>query len=321
MLNFEENNVVNIFKDLNSINRIPNPVITIGTFDGVHLGHQKIIQQLNKEARRVDGESVLFTFYPHPRMVLFPNGHGIKLIQTEEEKLSKLKRFGLQNIIVYPFTPEFSQLTALDFVRNILVDQLHVKILVIGYDHQFGKDREGNIDYLKKLNDQYEFEVIEISPKEVDEVNVSSTKIRESILSGDIDKANSFLGEPFELSGKVVHGDAIGRTLGFPTANIHVEEETKLIPGNGVYAVEVLCGDFKGTGMLNIGIRPTLNLGLQRKVEVNIFDFDQEIYNETITVRFLARIRDEKRFGSMDELKDQLVHDEKTVRTRFVSCN
>lgn len=306
---------MNVFQDFHSIEKIHHPVITIGTFDGVHIGHQKIINQLNEEAEKINGESVLFTFYPHPRMVLYPESHGIKLIQTQEEKLAKLEKMGLKNCIVFPFTFEFSRMTALEFVRDFLVNQLHVKKLVIGYDHQFGKNREGSLQFLKDICDTYEFEVIEIPAQDIDEVNVSSTKIREAILAGNIEKANDYLGDTFELSGTVVKGNQLGRTIGYPTANIVLNSDLKLIPGNGVYAVRV---NVRGTwfdGMMNIGTRPTVVSNGGRTIEVNIFDFDETIYDETVTVQFLSKWRDEQKFNGLEELKNQLKLDEETIRT------
>ena len=211
-----------IFQGFENIEAIPNPVLTIGTFDGVHIGHQKIINQLNKAAKEIGGESVLFTFYPHPRMVLYPENHGLKLIQTQMEKMDKLRRFGLKNVIVHPFTKNFSRLSALEFVRDYLVNQLHVKKLVIGYDHQFGKNREGSISFLREVQDTYGFEVIEIPAQEIDDVNISSTKIRNAILKGETNRVAKFLGEPYELYGRVVKGQALGRIIGFPTANIDI---------------------------------------------------------------------------------------------------
>jgi riboflavin kinase/FMN adenylyltransferase len=281
----------------------------------VHIGHQKIINQLNEEAEKINGESVLFTFYPHPRMVIYPESHGIKLIQTQEEKLAKLEKMGLKNCIVFPFTFEFSRMTALEFVRDFLVNQLHVKKLVIGYDHQFGKNREGSLQFLKDICDTYEFEVIEIPAQDIDEVNVSSTKIREAILAGNIEKANEYLGDTFELTGTVVKGNQLGRTIGYPTANIVLNSDLKLIPGNGVYAVRV---NVRGTwfeGMMNIGMRPTVVSNGGRTIEVNIFDFEETIYDETVTVQFLSKWRDEQKFNGLEELKNQLKIDEETIRT------
>jgi len=317
----KRNNKVKVFQDLDSINSIPNPVLTIGTFDGVHVGHQKILQQLKEEADKIGGESVLFTFYPHPRMVLYPDNHGLKLLQTQEEKMAKLDRVGLQNCIIYPFTFEFSRLTAMEFVRDILVNKLHIKKLVIGYDHQFGKNREGTIEFLKEICDVYNFEVIEIPAQDIEEVNVSSTKIRNAVLEGDIEKANEYLGENFELCGIVEHGDSIGQTIGFPTANIRVNSEIKLIPGNGVYAVKVFVNNEVLLGMMNIGNRPTIGENMERKLEVHIFDFKEDIYSSSITVQFLTKLRDEKQFLNIDALKDQLVEDEKTIRTMYLESH
>lgn len=310
-----------IFQDFSLIKTIPNPVVTIGTFDGVHIGHQKIIDKLNEEARKIGGESVLFTFYPHPRMILYPDSHGLKLIQTQDEKVRKLEKMGLQNIIMHPFTLDFSKLSALDFVRDFLVNKLHVNKLVIGYDHQFGKNREGNLNFLKKISVNYNFEVIEIPAQDIDEVNVSSTKIRQAITSGDIELANEFLGEPFEFEGIVVKGDELGRTIGFPTANIKLNSELKLVPGNGVYAVKVYVNGKWDKGMMNIGVRPTISGNHLQTIEVHIFDFSEDIYGETITVQLLSKWREEKKFSGIEELKNQLKEDEKTIRHILADSN
>ena len=307
-----------IFKGYEQITSIPNAVLTIGTFDGVHIGHQKILQQLNQEALKIGGESVLFTFYPHPRMVLFPDNHGLKLIQTQEEKLDKLKRIGLQNVIVQPFTSDFSNLTATEFVRDFLVQKLKVKKLVIGHDHQFGKNREGTLEFLKSMSKIYDFEVIEIPAQEIDEVNISSTRIRKAIEIGNIEIANTYLGEKFELNGTVVKANQLGRTIGFPTANLLLDNDIKIIPKNGVYIVEVIIPNY-GTfrGMMNIGIRPTINDNLSLAIEVHILDFNENIYGSKIKVKLISRLRDEIKFNSIDELKKQLQDDEKNSRAFF----
>jgi len=308
-----------VFKGFDDILEIPNPVLTIGTFDGVHLGHQKIIDQLNREAKKVGGESVLFTFYPHPRMVLYPDSHGLKLIQTQAEKIDKLRRMGLQNVIIHPFSLEFSRLSALEFTRDYLVNRLNVKKMVIGYDHQFGKNREGNIKFLQDVSETYDFEVIEISAEEVDEVNISSTKIRRTIEAGEMELARKYMGEPFELFGKIIDGQAIGRELGYPTANIDIESEIKLIPKFGVYAANVLLsnGQIK-EGMMNIGVRPSV--GMEKNnicIEVHILDFNENLYGEHITIQLLSRFRSEMKFDSLFELKEQLNIDEKNIRNYF----
>lgn len=311
-----------VFSGFDSILEIKNPVLTIGTFDGVHIGHQKIIERLNEEATKIDGESVLFTFYPHPRMVLFPDSHGLKLIQTQAEKIDKLRKCGLQNVIVFPFTKEFSRLTAIEFVRDYLVNRLNVKKLVIGYDHQFGKNREGSLEFLKEIADTYEYEVIEIPAQDIDEVNVSSTKIRNALLAGDIETANNFLGEHFELSGTVVKGNQIGSQMGFPTANIQIDSELKLIPGNGVYAVNVRLEDGSSlNGMLNIGTRPTVTASDELRIEVHLLDTTLNLYGQKLTVRFLKRVRDEKRFEDKESLINQLKNDEITVRNIFLAVH
>ena len=301
------------YRELDQVD-IPLPVVTIGTFDGVHLGHQKIIDRLNHEAKLIGGESTLFTFYPHPRMVIYPETHGLKLLQTQEEKLAKLDEKGLQNIIVYPFDFDFSRLSAVEFVRDFLVNKLHVKKLVIGYDHQFGRNREGTIEFLKSICDVYDFEVIEIPAKEIDEVNVSSTKIRDALLSGEVSRAAEFLGEPYAVKGIVVAGDQIGGTIGYPTANLEIEDPKKLIPANGVYAV---CCDVEGEkfhGMMNIGVRPTVSNELVVKMEAHLFDFSRDIYGKEIEVSFISRIRDERKFSGVEELIEQLKSDEETAR-------
>lgn len=308
---------MNIYYDFSSISAIKNPVLTIGTFDGVHIGHKKIIDQLNEEASKIGGESVLFTFFPHPRMVIFPESHGLKLIQTQEEKLEKLKEMGLQNVIVFPFTFEFSRLTALEFVRDMLVNQLHVKKLVIGYDHQFGKNREGSIHFLRDVAETYEFEVIEIPAQDIDAVHVSSTKIREALNTGDIEKANDYLGAPFQLSGTVVKGKQLGRTIGFPTANIQLANDLKLIPQNGVYAVKVFYQNECLKGMMNIGVRPTIEGKNDPTIEVHIFDFDQTIYGDNLRVELYKKTRDEQKFNGIEALKNQLKLDEISIRTFF----
>lgn len=311
-----------IFRDFITAGEIKNPVLTIGTFDGVHVGHQKIIERLNEEAEKIGGESVLFTFYPHPRMVLYPDSHGLKLIQTQVEKVDKLRRIGLDNLIVYPFTKEFSRLTAVEFVRDYLVNELHVKKLVIGYDHHFGKNREGNIDFLREVAETYGFEVIEISAQDIDEVNVSSTKIRNAITDGEMRKAEQYLGEPFELHGRIVHGKSMGKQIGYPTANIDIETDIKLIPATGVYAVNVFVSDYGiYEGMMNVGYNPTVGGAKDVSIEVHLFDFDKDIYAEFVTVQFLSRIRDEQKFDSVNELRDQLREDEIHIRSFFAGSH
>ncbi|MGB0933463.1 MAG: bifunctional riboflavin kinase/FAD synthetase [Lishizhenia sp.] len=311
-----------VYSNFDQLTAIKNPVLTIGTFDGVHVGHQKIIQQLNTAAEKIKGESVLFTFYPHPRMVLFPDSHGLKLIQTQAEKLEKLRRYGLKNVIVYPFTLDFSRLTATEFVRDYLVNKLKVKKMIIGYDHQFGKNREGTLELLKDLSPIYDFQVQEIPAQDIESVNVSSTKIRNSLKNGDIQTATKYLGEYFELSGKVIHGNKIGRTINFPTANIEVDSEIKVIPANGVYAVRVLLENkTEHFGMLNIGKKPTVSNDNYVSIEVNILDFSADLYNQSITVKFLSKLRDEQKFEELSDLQTQIKKDEQAVRNSILTSN
>jgi riboflavin kinase/FMN adenylyltransferase len=304
-----------IFKNLNEIVSIPSPVLTIGTFDGVHIGHQRIINQLNEVAQLKNGESVLFTFYPHPRMIIFPDNHGLKLIQTQEEKLQKLNRMGLQNVIVYPFTKEFSRLTGTQFVRDFLVNKLNVKTIVIGYDHQFGRNREGTLKLLHELSPVYGFDVIEIEAQDIDDVNVSSTKIRTAIAEGDIQTANSYLGEPFQINGKIIKGQQIGRKIGFPTANLSIDNDLKLLPKNGAYVVR--CTMENGGvyyGMLNIGVRPTISNHEGLSIEVHLLDFEGDLYGQHLQVELLDFLREEKKFSTLEELTIQLTADEQLVR-------
>jgi riboflavin kinase/FMN adenylyltransferase len=306
-----------IFDGIKSLGEIKNPVVTIGTFDGVHLGHQKIIEQLNFEADKIGGESVLLTFEPHPRIVLYPENHGVKLIQTRDEKFQVLENFNLKNVVLIPFTKEFSELSAIEFVEQILVSNLKAKKVVIGYDHQFGRNREGNIQFLKSVSEKYGFEVIEISAKSIDEINISSTKVRDSLLRGDVETAKLFLSRSYEISGTVVKGNQLGRTIGFPTANVLVNSNLKLIPANGVYAVRVKIAGAKHFGVMNIGNKPTVNSNNHRSIEVHIFDFDKDVYGQPITVFFDNYLRNEQKFANLVELKKAIAHDEAVCRQYF----
>ena len=308
-----------IYKGIEDLGAFENSVVTIGTFDGVHLGHQKILSRLNNLAKENAGESILFTFYPHPRMVVFPDNHNLKLIQTIDEKIDALRDFGLDNLIIYPFTKEFSRLTAFEFVRDILVEKLKVKTLVIGYDHQFGRNREGDLEFLKESAKIFDFNVEEISAEEVQEVNVSSTKIRQSLLNGEIERTNEFLGRSFQCSGVVVEGQKIGRTIGFPTANIDLNNQHKILPKDGVYAVRAEINGIFYNGMMNIGFNPTVlsKESTEKKIEVHLFDFDADIYGEHMAVFLYRYIRNEKTFSNLEALKSQLKHDSKEVRNFF----
>jgi riboflavin kinase/FMN adenylyltransferase len=306
--------------NFDKLKSIRNPILTIGTYDGVHVGHQKIIKRLNEEAKKLNGESVLFTFSPHPRIVLNPGSESLKMIQTEEEKIRKLAKTGLDHLLIYPFTKEFSNTSAEEFIKNFLVETLNVHTIVVGYDHQFGKNREGSLEHLLKLATIFPFHVIEIPAQEIDEVNISSTKIRSAILEGDVEIAEEYLNEAFELSGLVVRGAQLGRTIGFPTANIEVIDKHKIIPKFGVYAVEVeLENSNIFHGMMNIGVKPTVSSEQKVSLEVSIFDFDEDIYGQRISVRLLKRIREEKKFSSLEELKQQIANDKEAISLFFIT--
>ncbi|MFM1945951.1 MAG: hypothetical protein RL207_234 [Bacteroidota bacterium] len=307
-----------IFEGLTEKMPIKNAVVTIGTFDGVHLGHQEILKTLISEAEKCEGESVLLTFYPHPRMVLFPEQADLLLLQTQTEKLDKLASVGLQNVVIYPFSKEFADLSATRFVEDILIKGLNAKMVIIGYDHQFGHNREGNLAFLKKYAEKGFFELLEIPAEQIDEANISSSKIRTAILGGEISTANAFLGSPFELRGTIVKGLQNGRKIGFPTANIHVDDVQKIIPATGVYAVEMDVAGISCRGMMNVGWRPTIEEEkLERKIEVHLLDFQNEIYNEACQIRVLQFIRAEHKFPNLEALKVQIQQDEETVRAYF----
>lgn len=293
---------------------IKNPVLTIGTFDGVHLGHQQILELLRKNAQKLNGETVLFTFHPHPRMVLNPEDHNLELIQPIEDRIKLLEQFGLDHLILYPFTKSFSRLTATEFIRDIMVNQIGVKMMTIGYNHHFGRNREGNIDLLKELGDVYGFSVEEQEAFRIGEDSVSSTKIRRAINDGNIRLANTFLDRSFGFRGKVVTGDQLGATIGFPTANIETTVEFQVLPKVGVYAVKAKINGTIYGGMCNIGHRPTVSSNGEKRVEIHVFDFNERIYGKEIELFFIDHIREEKEFESMEELKQQLKKDEEQSR-------
>lgn len=289
-----------------SIPKTPS-VVTIGTFDGVHIGHQKIIQKLTKKASENNLISIVLTFFPHPRMVLQQNS-DIELLNTIAERKAILESLGVDYIYVKAFTKEFSELSARDFVKTILVDTLHVKQVIIGYDHQFGKNRSANIDNLKKFGTEFGFDVEEISAQDVEDVAVSSTKIRTALKEGDIKTANAFLGYDYFINGIVVKGKGFGKKMEFPTANINVEETYKLIPQNGVYAIASVYNEKPIYGMMNIGMNPTFE-GKKKTIEAHFFDFNEDLYDQHLKIYFLDRLRDEHKFNSVDELIAQLRQD------------
>lgn len=303
-----------IHQGLNAIQPIRNAVVTIGTFDGVHIGHREILQRLKEIALKNNGETVVVTFWPHPRLVLFPDDDSLKLLSTFEEKAEILLNLGIDHLVAIPFTKEFSNLTSEQFTRRVLLEKIGTKRLVIGYDHRFGKNREGSFEHLKANEKEYGFKVEEISKQEIDNIAVSSTKIRKALEIGDVKTANSYLGQHYSLSGKVVEGNRIGRKIGFPTANIEILEKFKLVPADGVYAVKVSIEDRAYQGMLNIGNRPTIGDD-KRSIECNIFNFSADIYNSKIKVELIERVRAELKFDNVEQLKQQLEMDQLLVKS------
>ena len=327
-----------IYHNLSEFTKLDNAIVTIGTFDGVHFGHQKIIKQLVEKAKTVGGESVILTFFPHPRMIIDPENQDLKMINTINEKAEILKSLGVDHLIITPFTRDFSNQLPDDYIKNTLVNNIGTKHIIIGYDHRFGKDRSGNLADLKTAGLHFGFTVEEIMEQDIHDVAVSSTKIRQALLAGDVSLAADYLGYPFSIFGRVIKGDKIGRTIGFPTANIFVEETYKLIPGDGIYAVTVemnsdlIVENSKTTsenstvnlkpltfkGMAYIGQRPTIN-GMTRNIEVNIFDFNREIYGQDIKMNFLKFLRHDVKFTGLEALTVQLQKDKEATLNYFAS--
>lgn len=288
-------------------------VLTIGTFDGVHIGHRKILERLSKSAKELDLKSTVLTFFPHPRMVLQKDA-DIKLLNTIEEKAKILEQSGLDFLIIHPFTNEFSRLSATEFVRDLLVNSLCAKKVIIGYDHRFGRNRNANITDLITFGSTFDFEVEEISAQEIDDVSVSSTKIRKALEDGDIHTANTYLGYNYMLTGTVKRGKGIGRQLNYPTANIHIAESYKLIPRNGSYVVQSAIDNRTVYGMMNIGFNPTISDNettniRKESIEVHFFDLEEDLYDRTLQIDIIERLRDEQKFESVDALKEQLAKD------------
>ncbi len=308
---------MNVYNSIDNFPGSANAVVTIGTFDGVHIGHQQIIRNLRKLAAETHGETVLLTFFPHPRMVLQPDDNDLKLITTMVEREDLLRSFGIDHLIIQPFDKEFSRISATEFVRDQLVQKIGMKTLVIGYDHHFGRNREGSYKDLEEMAPVYGFRLEEINEQVINHVAVSSTKVRKALLEGDIDSANQLLGHRFSIRGKVVMGDKIGRTLGFPTANVEIIEPYKLIPSEGIYAVQVSVEQQLKNGMLYIGHRPVVN-GKSLRIEVNIFDFNEDVYNKEIQIIFVAKIRGDLPFTDLEKLKEKMKED-KDIATKLLS--
>ena len=300
-----------IFNSIKSFNATKPTIVTIGTFDGVHLGHQKIVAQITKNAHALNCESLVLTFFPHPRMVL-QESTEMKQLNTLNEKIALLDNLGIDNLVVHPFDKEFSRLTAEEFVKKVLVDVFKIKKIIIGHDHRFGRNRTATIDDLMNFGKTYGFEVEQISAEEINEVSISSTKIRNALLEGNIELAANYLGYDYSLTGIIFKGRQLGRTIGYPTANITIEEDYKLIPNNGVYIAKSVLNGKTVFGMMNIGTRPTVD-GTKQTIEINFFDFKQDLYGQKITISLLHRMRSEQKFESIDALKNQLGKDKKTA--------
>lgn len=307
-----------VIRDIADFPKLSFPVVTSGTFDGVHVGHQKILQRVKEKARQSNGQSVVITYWPHPRLVLFPEDNDLKLLSTIEERIAQLRSFGIEYLLIIPFTKKFSRLTSRAFITDVLVKALHTKVLVIGYDHRFGKNREGSFEHLKARSAQYGFEVEEIPRQDVDDIGVSSTKIRRAIESGDIPTANRYLGHTYSLTSTVEEGKKLGRTIGYPTANLAIPAPHKLIPANGVYAVWVKHNGQRLPGMMNIGTRPTVD-GSHLTLEVHLLHFEGDLYGHTLTVEFVEQLRQEQKFEGLDALKAQLAKDKKATERVLAS--
>lgn len=306
---------MNVYTRLDQLPVFHNAVITVGSFDGVHQGHQTILRELTDYAARIQGESILITFYPHPRSILQPQTE-FSVLNTYEEKLDNLTKSGLKNIVVIPFDQRFSEMTATQYVEDFIWKHFQPKAIIIGYDHRFGKGRTGSIDTFRLLQPKYGYELQEIKAAMIEEIAVSSTKIRQALKNGQIEKAKELLGYDYQLSGKVVKGNQLGRTLGFPTANLAAEDPLKLIPQNGVYLVHVLLEQLQYNALLNIGNRPTVG-GTTLSIEAYILDFERDIYGADIQVIFLKKIREEQKFDGLDALKTQLSKDREMAKDYF----
>jgi len=308
-----------VYNGLEEFKPLEFAVVTSGTFDGVHIGHRKILERVKKIAKDNNGQSVIITFWPHPRLVLFPDQQDLRLLTTLEEKEELIQELEIDHLLKIPFTREFSELSSQQFIEEVLIKRINTKKLVIGYDHRFGRNREGSFEHLQQNSQKYGFEVEEIPRQEIENVAVSSTKIRKAIVEGKIEEANEYLGREYSFSGIVIKGEMVGRVIGFPTANIEITNPYKLIPADGIYAARVLSKHKNFLGMLYIGNRPTLN-GSTRSIEVNIFDFNQNIYGEVLKVSLVKRIRDDAVYSNLEELKIQLAED-KRIALKILESN
>jgi len=303
-----------VHRNLDNLPSFTRSVITIGSFDGVHIGHQKIISRIKQLAAEIKGESVLITFYPHPRQVIYPKDNSLQLITSLDEKLTLMRRFGVDHVVVVPFSVEFSQQSPQEYIEKFLYNKFKPSYIVIGYDHKYGLNRQGNLEFLQSFQKQYNFETVKIEEQEIEDITISSTKIRNALLNNEIAKANKFLNYQYMISGEVVYGEQIGQQIGFKTANIQVDDRNKLIPLEGIYAVNVFWGQKAYEGMLYIGNKPTIHKDGSRSIEVNIFDFDANIYGEHIRLELVSHLRNDIKFDSLEALKNQLAKDEQSAR-------
>jgi riboflavin kinase/FMN adenylyltransferase len=307
---------VKVYHNIEDFEPLQNAVVTSGTFDGVHLGHQKILSRLKETAKYQNGETVVITFWPHPRLIVSPDSDGILLLSTLEEKIELLGKIGIDHLLILPFTRKLSELSGDAYVRKILLEGIGTKTLVIGYDHRFGKNREGGFDFLKENSSKYKIEIVEIPRQEIEHLTISSTKIRQALLDGRIEEAQGLLGRNYSFSGLVKKGRQLGRTIGFPTANVHTEKTYKLIPAKGVYAVLVYLRDKVYHGVMNIGSRPTVE-GEGITQEVHILNFDDDIYGEKLKVEIFSFLRKEKKFDNIKDLVEQIRLDCESVKIIF----
>ncbi len=302
-----------VYHDIKDFRKIPNAIVTIGTFDGVHLGHQAVFKQMVDKARQIGGETVVITFFPHPRIVISPNDNRLRLITSQEDKIEHLRRSNIDNLIIINFTKEFSHTSSEDFIKDYVVRYIQPAILVIGYDHHFGSNRSGDFDTLSKLGMEFHFAVEKINEQDIEDITISSTKIRSALQQGDIKLANKLLGYSYSTSGIVTHGDSIGRTLGFPTANISIKPEYQLIEKTGVYATIAKVDGKDYPSMTYIGRRPTISNGLPTSTETYIMDFDGDLYGKEIRVTFVDRVRDEMTFDNLERLKSKIQEDKANI--------
>jgi len=309
-----------IYHSLDSFHKLEYAVVTSGTFDGVHIGHKRILSRLNELSMQSGGESVVLTFWPHPRMVVSEDSQELQLLSTIDEKIELFSQLGIQHLGIIPFTRAFSELSSEEFIQQVLVNKIGTKKLVIGYDHRFGRNREGSFEFLKKNCSSYGFEVEEIPRQDIEDLAISSTRIRKALLTGHIQEANDLLGRPYTISGTIVKGKQLGRTIGFPTANLHPHESYKLIPQNGVYVIRATYNNEVFNGMLNIGVRPTVD-GTLRTIEANLFDFDKEIYGEDLRLELLHYLRPEQKFDGLPALIHQINLDRESAVNYFSGLN